>query len=274
MIRGAIEGVTRSRVYGWIWSQEAILAGRSVLAFLDETCIDAGKVAVSRQDLKDAGLGDGLAGFQFDIFYPNPADSPRIVVKLDGSDAVLLQPRARVMPPASGATLRPGRIKPGLGTLQWMRARGWLSKADFDFLRFFRQVGVHERRLALSPDPGSPLLDPADAARTLLQIERMDEGLIRRETVTAPRDWRRLAEAQEIADGPGAALAIWSATPALLPVLEGSHLKPPLVGAGDAPPAVEYRIGPDRLLCLDARTMLGPSARFPPGGVEAFFLAA
>jgi hypothetical protein len=274
MIRGAIEGVTRNLVFGWIWSAEGALAGRTVLAFLDEECIGAGKVERHRKDLQDAGLGDGIAGFEFNITYANAADAPRVTVRLEGSDAQLLQPRARVMPPASGATLRAGRVRPSLGSLQWMRARGWLGKADFDFLRSFRQIGVYERSLAVSPEPGAPLLDPTETARSLLQLERMDEGSIRRETVETPRDWRRLAEELDLADGPGSVLALWCATRAQLPVMEGTHLNPPVVGAEATPPAVTYNLGPDRLLFLDGRTMLGPGAAFPAGGVDAFFLAS
>jgi hypothetical protein len=123
MLRGAIEGVTRHLVYGLIWSSEGALAGRTVRAFLDEERIGAGRVERYRQDLHDAGLGDRMAGSEFNVTYANPADAPRVTVRLDGSDAQLLQPRAQVMPPASGATLRPGQVKPSLGSLQWLRAR-------------------------------------------------------------------------------------------------------------------------------------------------------
>jgi len=274
MIRGAIEGVTRNSIYGWIWSGEVSLAGRTVLAFLDEQCIGSGKVEGRRRDLEEAGLGDGVAGFEFGLTYVNPADAPRVTVRLEGSDVALLQARARVMPPASGATLRQGRVKPSLATLQWMRARGWLTKADFEFLRVFRDVGVYERSLAVSADPGAPLLDPAETARTLLQLDRMDEGAIRRESVESAREWRRLAEDLEVADGPGVPLALWSAARGQVRAIEGSHLKPPVVGVEDVPPAVGYNVGPDRLLFLDARTMLDLEAGLPSGGLDVFFLAA
>ena len=102
MIRGAIESVTRNRVFGWIWSPDFALNGRTVLAFLDDVCIGAGKIDGFRQDLKDAGLGDGQAGFNFNLTYPNHLDAPRVVVKIEGSDVVLVQRRARIMPPGAG----------------------------------------------------------------------------------------------------------------------------------------------------------------------------
>jgi hypothetical protein len=272
MIRGAIEGVSHNRVHGWIWSAEANLAGRTVLAFLDEGCIGAGRVDGFRQDLKEAGLGDGVAGFSFDVNPVGPSDVFRVTVRLEGSDAMLLQPRACVGSAAGAALLRPQRHKPNLGSLQWMRARGWLSQADFEFLRALRQAGVRSRSLLVSAEARAPRLDPAETARGLLQLDRMDEGAIRRETLESPRDWRRLAEQQEIAAGPGAVLALWSPATGSLPVLEGSHLKPPLPDR-DAPPGIGHPVGPDRLLFIDARCLLGPAAAFPPGGVEAFFLA-
>jgi hypothetical protein len=281
MIRGAIENVTRNRVYGWIWSPETPLSGRTVLAFLDDTCIGSGKLGDFRQDLKDAGLGDGQAGFNFDLTYPNPADGPRVVIKLEGSDVVLMQRRSRVaLPGATGAApARAARQLPALSSLQWMRARGWLSQSDYDFLRFFRQLGVYERSLVLPqerPDRGEPqLLDPAETARSLLMLHRMEEAEVRQEALAAPRDWRRLAESQEAANGPGAMLAIWSRSRARVPVVEGSHVQGALVAPdAEPPPGVDYAIGPDRLLFLDARCALGAAATFPPGGVEAFFVAS
>lgn len=280
MIRGAIENVSRNRVFGWVWSAEGKVEGRTVLAFLDEACIGAGKVEGFRQDLKDAGLGDGMAGFNFDITYPNPADAPRVVVKLEGSDAVLIQRRSRVMPPGAGAAQqRAARQQASLSSLQWMRARGWLSQSDYDFLRFFRQLGVYDRSLVVPqdrPDRNAPdLLDAFETARNLLLLQRMDEAEVRREKLGAPRDWRRLAEAQEAAAGPGAVIALWSAERGRLPVVEASHtLAGQVTADAEAPPGVEYALGPDRLLFLDARCVLGPGASFPAGGVEAYYLAA
>lgn len=279
MIRGAIENVTRNRVYGWIWSPELSVRGRTVLAFLDDACVGAGKIEEFRQDLKDAGLGDGHAGFNFDLTFPNPADAPRVVVKVEGSDVVLIQRRSKVMlPGAGGAPARAARPLASLSSLQWMRARGWLTQSDYDFLRFFRQLGVYERSLVVPQErPGAEpqLLDPMETARSLLMLHRMEEAEVRREALAAPRDWRRLAETQEAAAGPGAMLAIWSRNRARIPVVEGSHVQNTLVAPDSEPPTgVDYAIGPDRLLFLDSRCVLGPSANFPPGGVEAFHLAS
>jgi hypothetical protein len=193
MIRGAIENVTRNRVFGWLWSPDVTLLGRTVLAFLDDVCIGAGKIEGFRQDLKDAGLGDGQAGFNFDLTYPNPADAPRVTVKLEGSDVVLVQRRSRIMPPGAGASAaaRTTRQGPSLTSLQWMRARGWLTQSDYDFLRFFRQLGVYERSLVVPQErperADAQLLDPGETARGMLMLHRMEEAELRREALAAPQ---------------------------------------------------------------------------------------
>jgi hypothetical protein len=275
MIRGAIESVTRNRTFGWIWSPEASLRGRTVLGFLDDVCIGGGRIDGFRQDLKDAGLGDGYAGFNFNLTYPNPADAPRVIVKLEGSDAVLVQRRARIVAPNAGAAGR----EIGFSSVQWMRARGWLSQSDFDFLRFVRQFGVYERSLVVPKEAGADrdrpvpqLLDAAETASSMLGLTRFDEATCLRETLATPRDWSHLAAQKEVT-GAGVVLCLWSAERGRLPVLEGSHVNPPLVGEdAQAPAGTDYGLGPDRLLFLDARVMLGAAASFPAAGVEVFHL--
>lgn len=277
MLRGAIESVTRNRVFGWIWSPEAPVAGRRVLAFLDDACIGAGDVGDFRPDLKDAGLGDGMAGFNFDLTFPNPADAPRVTVRLEGSDTVLVQKRARVMPAGAGVAGRgtaPAGAPPG--TLQWLRARGWISQSDFDFVRFFRQLGVYDRSLVLPgerSDGGGPLIaDPAEVARSLMMLLRLEEIDLMTEEVPHVRGYRALAERVDLEAGPAAALAIWAPARGRLAVVEGSHQQPDAVSPdAPPPPSVDYTVGPDRLLFLDARCALGATAALPAAGVRVMW---
>jgi hypothetical protein len=280
MIRGAIDSVSRNKLYGWVWSPDVDLRGRKVLAFLDEACIGAGAVEDFRPDLKDAGLGDGIAGYNFNLTYANPADAPRIVVRLEGSDAVLIQKRSRVMPNSAGNPARgpASRQQASLASLQWMRGRGWISQSDFDFLRFFRQLGVYDRTLVVpSERPDKPevaLHDPAEMALFLLQLHRMEEVEMKRETVPTIRDYRVLAERIEAKGGPGAVLAVWSRSRGRVPVIEESHRHDDLIGeGGEPPPGADYAIGPDRLLFLDGRCALGRGAGFPQAGADVFYLA-
>lgn len=280
MIRGAIENVTRNRIYGWIWSPDASTAGRTVLAFLDDTCIGSGRIEDFRQDLKDAGLGDGKAGFNFNLTYPNPTDAPRVIVKLEGSDAVLVQKRSKIMPPGAALTRTAAHNRggPSPASLNWMRARGWISQSDYDYMRFFRQLGVYDRSLIIPPEqPGqaAAMHDATEMARHMLQLHRLEDVEVKRDLVVSPRDYRTLAEKQELALGPGAVLALWAKARGRVPLVEGSHTQEALVSPdADAAAAVDYAIGPDRLLMLDARTALGPGAAFPSGGAEVFYLAS
>lgn len=277
MIRGAIESVSHNRTFGWIWSPEASVRGRTVLAFLDDECIGGGKIDGFRKDLKDAGLGDGYAGFNFNLTYANPADAPRVTVKLEGSDFALVQAGSRIALPGRAASV--GR-QMDLASLQWMRARGWLGQSDFDFLRFFRQLGVYERSLVAPTDgkleqerPAPVMLDPAVIAASMLELTRFEDVPVKREPLASLRDWRRLAEQQEAKGGPGAVFGLWSSKRARLPVIEGSHTSPPQVEAQTRPPAgTDYGVGPDRLLFLDARIVLGAAAAFPAAGLEVFYL--
>lgn len=280
MLRGAIESVTRNRVFGWIWSPDAPVAGRRVLAFLDDACIGAGDVGEFRPDLKEAGLGDGMAGFNFDLTYPNVADAPRVTVRLEGSDTVLVQKRARVMPAAATASVARGSMRAGAppGTLQWLRSRGWISQSDFDFVRFFRQLGVYDRSLVLAGEraegAGPPTADAAEVARSLMMLLRLEEVDLMTEEVPHVRALRALAERIELEAGPGVALAVWAPARGRLAVVEGSHQQADLVTPdASPPPAVDYTLGPDRLLFLDARCALGVGATLPAAGVRVMWAA-
>jgi hypothetical protein len=272
MLRGAIESVTWNRIFGWIWSPDAPVAGRRALAFLDEACIGAGPVGAFRPDLKDAGLGDGRAGFNFDLTYPDPADAPRVTVRLEGSDTLLMQKRARIMP--AGTVLGERRATAGSAPiLPWLRARGWISQADLDFVRGFRALGAHERSLAQAHRAG--LADPAEAARHLLMLLHLAEVALATETVPHAYAYRGLADRVERETGPGAALALWAAQRGRLPVIEASHLRAASVPPAPAPlPAMDRAFGPDRLLFVDARCLLGAAAALPPGGVRVMWAGA
>ncbi len=283
MIRGAIEQVVRNRISGWVWSPDTEVKGRTVLAFLDDACIGAGRVEGFRQDLKDAGLGDGIAGFDFELGLENAADAPRVTVRLEESDALLMQRQARIVPlvaRAAPAVQREAAANLGPATLEWMRSRGWLCQSDYDFLRFIRRLGVYDRSLVVAVDSRAEgreasLQDPMEMARHMLQLLRLEDVAVQRHSLATPREWRRLAEQQEMATGPGAVLALHSHGRGRLPVVEGSHTRPEMLTLDAGPPGcTDYMLGPDRLVFLDARCGIGPGADFPAEGVEVFFLAA
>ena len=99
MIRGAIEVANRSIVSGWLYSKSVDLRGQLVLAFIGTRNVGTGKVELFRKDLKDAGLGEGYAGFYFPLTLL-PTDQPEAVtIRLDQSDLALLQAGALVSQP-------------------------------------------------------------------------------------------------------------------------------------------------------------------------------
>src|ERR1051325_3617083 len=97
MLRGAIDLTTPDMIGGWIYSDAFGVRSLPVLAFLDDICVGAGKVTEFRRDLAEAGLGDGYLGFKFRISVNSPDDVRRVVVKLEGIDALLLQSGTRIV---------------------------------------------------------------------------------------------------------------------------------------------------------------------------------
>ena len=96
MIRGAIEVASRSVVSGWLYSPSIKLRGNIVLAFIDARHIGTGRIELFRKDLKEAGLGDGFAGFHFPIRLAEDDEPGRITIRLEASDLCLLQHDAGV----------------------------------------------------------------------------------------------------------------------------------------------------------------------------------
>jgi len=275
MLRGAIELVQGNTVAGWIYSPSVDLRGLTVLAFVDSACVGGGKVDVKRNDLADAGMDDGRFGFHFPVTLTDPSDDKRLVVKLEGSDAVLVQAKSRIVG-LGGQGARPpqGALGLTLETLQWMQGRGWLSQSDYDFLRFFRQLGVYDRTLAAPverPDRVEvELRDPAQVAAELMGLMQM--GSVEPVRVNLP-------SAGDVAgflkrEGKAASvIALWSRERARLDFVEGSHLAQADRAPTRAP--VEYALGPDRLLFIDARCTFGEQMLPPPAsGIDVFLNAA
>jgi hypothetical protein len=273
MIRGAVEQVQGNRVSGWVYSPTVDLRGSTVLAFVDDLCVGAGKVDIFRQDLVDAGLGDGRFGYSFPVALARPSDGIRLVVKLEGSDALLKQAASRIQGLSVQAPKPPvGALALSLHSLQWMQRRGWLRQSDYDFLRYFAQLGVYGRPLsapAEKADRGETRIpDPAETAEELMSLINLCSVDPPRVKVPAVGDIPAV-----LAKYPTATtiVALWSKERASLDVVEASHLHPS-IPEGDQPakPAVEYPLGPDRLLFLDTRAVFGRTAMAPPGGIDVF----
>jgi len=97
MIRGAIEVATPAVVSGWIYCKTATLRDQLVLAFVGSRCVGSGRVEIYRKDLSDAKLGDGYGGFHFPIALQEGEVPASVVVRLQDSDASLIQAKSRVV---------------------------------------------------------------------------------------------------------------------------------------------------------------------------------
>lgn len=246
MLRGAIDYYDGLSVGGWLYAPDVPLRDRTVLAFVDAACVGAGKVDGFRQDLADAGLGDGYCGFNFVVSLAEPDDAARIHVKLEGSDFMLIQRGARVVDPkaqpASGAHADRHDYSPE--SIAWMRDQNWLDQTGYDFLRHVSTVGLYDRTLRTV---GTEWLDPAAEAKRLFELYRqgpvrVQEALIQLRNLTQERE--RLVE--------GAAIPIVAihADDGAVRLLEGSRGDK---RAADLSGATRHACRADRILLLDTR---------------------
>ncbi len=260
MLRGAIDLISAERIGGWIYASFGNVRSQTVLAFVDGQCVGSGSVEGFREDLANAGLGDGYSGFDFPISLRNAGDQPRVVVKLEGSDLVLLQPSSRIAGKRAAAAALPNTRSPR--SLDWMRSRGWLEQMDVDLLKAIQQFGVYDRSLRLARAAeraaGTAVLNPEKEARELLELLRMERVTLVEEN---PAGIAAVAAERKAlaASTPEPVVALWCAWRESLLLLEGSHTEPE-TAEGSLHGAIDYQLGPDRLLLLDLRCRFGAHA--------------
>lgn len=257
MIRGSIEFASNEVIQGWIFTEDGRVRDRTVLAFQGETCVGAGKVGAFRADLVDAGMGDGYLGFSFPISVPAPAVGS-VVVKLEGSDAILLQREASVTHGAAPSQgLDRARVRQRLAALKWALKHGRVAQSDFDYLRILWSFGVYERGLvkrngaeeAVVAEPAAAVA--AHLLEAYLEMEAETATLRVRSAAEFAAAVVRIASRQ---DGGAPVVALHSAHRAVLRVLEGSHVED-AGGEGAARVAafVDYPLSATNLVMLDAR---------------------
>lgn len=273
MIRGSIEFVTENRVGGWLYTEPGSARDRTVLAFLDGLCIGAGKVEIFRQDLADAGLGDGYLGFHFPIAVTDPERVSGVVVRLEGSDASLLQASSVIQAPTQKPAIAVEDITQRLASLKWMMTRGWLSQADYDFLKATLQFGVYERTLAMRKGEAVSKQPPAEVATDLLSVWNFNDITAESQPVESAQALEKMLRAHRAQGNQSAMVGLWTEQKASLLVVEGSHIGtlPPEPGQpDDVTGAVSYSIRPEQLLMLDVRCHFAFSGPFPKKGVTVF----
>jgi hypothetical protein len=242
MIRGAIDYIASDRVGGWLFSEEASTKTRTVLAFLDGTCIGAGKIEQYREDLADAGVGDGYVGFNFGIGRVKPDDRPRVTVRIEGSDLQLVQKSASIANPEAIGALS-SSVK-SLSSIEWMLDQGWLTHDEYDYLKQLGASGAYERSLRKPKSEGAGIDAPEPIAATYL-------GLIAQDVVS-PAALEVADVADLIAKRPTLIRAL---DVTVVAVLAEKKAQITVVRAaaqeGGDPIETAFTIAPDRLLLLD-----------------------
>jgi hypothetical protein len=258
MIRGAIEVVTTEAVQGWIHCDHVAMSDQTILAYSGEQCVGSGRANVFRSDLVSAGLGDGKLGFSFPISV-DPETLETVVVKLEGSDAVLLQTGARVGKRGAGAAvLKRSSVLAQLGRLKWALKHGRIGQADFDFLRTLYSFGVYERGLVRRRSADDHLVVDSwrVVARNLFEALVAMEVEVFETKVSSPEQFK--LEMTRIACNPELlpVVALRSDEPASIQVAEGSHVVGNAAGSDSGPlpaSAAKYVLTTECLLMLDSR---------------------
>jgi hypothetical protein len=266
MLKGAIDHISPNEIGGWIYSATGSLRNHTVLAFLDDVCIGAGRVELYREDLADAGLGDGFLGFRFPVNLASVDEAPLVAVKLEGSDAVIIQPSARLV---RRTLLRPRTIVTArtLASIEWMRARSWLDQAEYDFLRMMFRFGIYDLSLRQGRSGEKPrgngLRDPLEVAQEMFELLCNARTEVATDVLAQESGWRSQVERYK-EGGIEPIIAVWSPQRASISLVEGSHQDvSPSTSDDDATGAVEYAVAPDRLLFIDLRCRLKWKIKHP-----------
>jgi hypothetical protein len=249
--------VTPELVQGWIQCVDSVSRDKVVLAFAGRECVGSGKIGLFRSDLAEAGLGDGYLGFSFPI-TADPARVGSITVKLDGSDAVLLQGDAMVVSKSPDPRmLDEVIIARQLSALKWQLNHARINQADFDYLRILWSFGVYERSLLRRDSVGkAPQADAgATVAKTLLESYLgADADLSLIQGVTAKNFADEMTRvSRDLRLAPVVALA--SKDKVTVRALEGSHIRgtPGAAESARRGQYVDYVVSPENLVIVDSR---------------------
>jgi hypothetical protein len=263
MFRGNIDFASRTRVEGWVYCARLSLVGARVYAFVGDRCVGSGIANQFRQDLVEAGLGDGFGGFNFSITLDKSQDPRTLHIRVDEGNAIIRQPGSRLAPAAGelAHNIFSGSPQP----LYWMLERGWLSKAQFRILNALSVFGVVKQRLI------EPIVE-VSAQEGDLQVVRNTSTIFELLTFGAVTASLRanLGESDfahecqrlhyEFPTSPPV-IALSAQRLNSINVVEGSHIANG--GAHGVGGGIDYEIGPHLLLWIN----LDCEIKFPTGGL-------
>jgi hypothetical protein len=263
MFLGNIDFASRTHVEGWVYCARLSLVGARVHAFVDDHCVGTGIVDLYRQDLVEAGVGDGLGGFSFSISL-DPSEDPRMLhIRVEDGNALIRQPASRLASRQQIASaIRARALDPE--AVSWMRARAWLTQAQHDTLQTLIAYGVCKQSLH------APVTNAGDAKTWHeLVVEMLEVFMFAR---VMPRVLTELTLVEFTkqrhnlcTDFPAAApiIGLWSRQKNCLNVVEGSHLNP--LSDDGARGGIEYEFGDDEMLWINVDCQLS----VPIGGANA-----
>jgi hypothetical protein len=268
MFRGNIDHASRTHIAGWVYCERQSLVGARVHAFVDEQCVGSGVVELFRQDLVEAGVGDGRGGFNFAIALGDSQDPRLLHIRVESGNAIIRQPFARLAPADAGEARHSGPAS-NPQSLAWMLERDWLTGEQHRLLHGLSEFGVCVQAL---PESTADTADQAEIRRHLQQHGAALFGLLTFTAVSAevrsnivasdlvPQ--HRLLCAAFPSTPP--VIALWSPLPSCVNLVEGSHRNrapaAELKGAG-----IDYEFGRQQLLWFD----LDCAFRFPTGAVSS-----
>jgi hypothetical protein len=158
-----------------------------------------------------------------------------------------------------------------------MREHGWLDQSEYDFLHCIQQFGVYDRMLhqrRRSTADTAPAADATTVARDLLELYYMEAVELQRETFPSITDLVRFLDCGDWMNRPEPVVALTASERSQIAVVEGSHRdRETRVGViGEAPEApIEYILGADRLLLINARCLFRAAGPAPVDGLELFY---
>lgn len=269
MFRGNIDFASRTRVEGWVYCERLSLVGARVHAFVDDECVGSGVVDLFRQDLVEAGVGDGLGGFNFSISLDEPHDPRTLHIRVEDGNAIIRQPGARLAP-ADGLDNPKRNVRAGNPeSLGWMLGRGWLTEGQFRILHALSVFGVHQQRLG-EPVPNTTEHDSYQrqfepSIREILELLAFTVVSTTVHTGFTEADFA-LQRRRLHATFPTSPPVIVLSAPRLscISVVEASHLSASSTRR-TAAGGIDYEFGADLLLWIN----LDCEVRFPAGGINS-----
>jgi hypothetical protein len=185
MLRGNIDRISTEEISGWVYSDRAPVAGEVVLAFENTRCIGAGKVEVLREDLREAGLGDGMLGFRIALASGALSEPEAVHVRLDCSDFALLPGDFLPRIQKEKQVRQDLFSKEELARLDWMNRQGWLSQEHYIALKSLNGTGLYVRTFSRAELQAQPIEPRAldTVASTLSYLLRADISHTRLRTV-------------------------------------------------------------------------------------------